>query len=176
MPYAHRVKMTSVFRIGLSLLALASCKPEEKVAEAPASPSAPSSSAPALGQTSALAPSAPARGHRTASEAERVLAEVFIERFLTAIEADDSATWPSLHTLEQREDLAAKNAVQISYEAWRKGTLSVVSAIRGGAFALHKRGNAFTLRFEGVKVPNDPEAEYSMTVVIEDGEMRIGEK
>lgn len=162
--------MTSVFPIGLSLLALVSCKPESKVADAPAPTSAPT-------QVSAPVASAPtAATLRWATQDERALAEGFIERFLTAIEADDAATWAPLHTVAQQADLAAKDAVHISYEAWRKGTLTVVSEIRGGAFALHKKGNAFTLRFVGVKVPNDPEAEYSMTVMIEDGEMRIGEK
>ncbi len=174
MPYAGLVKRTSLFPVGLSLLALVSCKPgdasKEKPETAPATKASPRE-APAQQPVPAPAPE-----NRSANDAERALAEAFIERFLLAIEADDPAGWPALQTLAQRADLEAKNAVEKSYEAWRTGTITVVSKIREGNFALQKRGDVFTLRFVGVRVPTDPETEYSLSVAIEEGEMRISEK
>lgn len=112
----------------------------------------------------------------SATEAERELAKAFIDRFLAAIEKGDASQWPALHTKARRDALKANDAVDKSYEAWRKGTLTAIPFIKAADFALLKTGERYTLRFAGVKVPTDPETEYSMTVAIEDGEMLISEK
>ena len=156
--------------------ASAACDAKES---APAAP-VPAVSAPASAPASEPAPAAvpvPAPVVPvSASEAERALAKAFIEKFLTAIEANDADAWPALHTKARRDALIANGAVDVSYEAWHKGTVTVVSHIREADFTLQRSGEDFTLRFVGVKVPTDPETEYSMTVAVEDGEMRISEK
>lgn len=189
------VKFASLTTVGLSRLVLAlvvssglgvsgACKAKDKEApaaapEAPA-PEAPAPEAPAPEapkETSAsVAPAAVPSLPSSATEEERELAKAFTERFLAAIEKGDASGWPALHTKARRDALEANGTVDKSYEAWRKGTLTAIPFIRAADIALLRSGERYTLRFVGVKVPTDPEVEYSMTVAIEDGEMRISEK
>ena len=158
----------------LSLGALG-CTPNGESKPEPAPAPAPVVSPPAVDPVAP--PQQPAPPKTTAAtDEERALASAFIERFLTTIESDSAAGWPALHTAARRNDLAANDAVEQSYEAWRHGTLTAIPFIRKAEFDLQKRGNDFVLRFIGVKVPTDPEVEFSMSVAIEDGEMRISEK
>jgi hypothetical protein len=192
------VKFASVTAVGLSVLISSSlgvagaCKAKGNDAPAaakdtPASevpapevpaPETPASEAPAPAPTAnnaSVAPTAPSLPS-SATEEERELAKAFTERFLAAIEKGDASGWPALHTKARRDALEANDAVDKSYEAWRKGTLTAIPFIRAADIALLRRGERYTLRFVGVKVPTDPDVEYSMTLAIEDGEMRISEK
>lgn len=174
------VKTASLRTVGLPLLLIlvaGACKEKEAPAAGPASPApiAPASPTP-ITSAEPVAPVPTPPLPTSATEAERRLAEAFIDRFLAAIEKNEASEWPALHTKARRDALKANGAVDNSYEAWRKGTLTVIPRIRAADFALLKSGERFTLRFVGVKVPTDPDVEYSMTVAIEDGEMRISEK
>ena len=184
------VKFASLTTVGLSRLVLSlvvssglgisgACKAKDKEAPAAAketpAPRAPAPEAPAETNAS-VAPAPVPSMPSSATEEERELAKAFTERFLAAIEKDDASGWPALHTKARRDALEANGAVDKSYEAWRKGTLTAIPFIRAADIALLRSGERYTLRFVGVKVPTDPEVEYSMTVAIEDGEMRISEK
>lgn len=153
------------------------CKAQEKEASTSSEPVQPEAQPEA---TSASAPEpVPAPQPATpvsATEAERELAKAFIERFLAVIEANDQESWPSMHTKARREALVANDAVEKSFQAWHKGTLTAVGKIREADFSLQRVGDRFKLTFLGVRVPTDPDTEYSMSVAIEDGQMLISEK
>ncbi len=159
------VKFASVTAVGLSLLISSSlgvagaCKAkgndapaaakDTPASEAPA-PETPASEAPAPAPTAnnaSVAPAAPSLPS-SATEEERELAKAFTERFLAAIEKGDASGWPALHTKARRDALEANDAVDKSYEAWRKGTLTAIPLIRAADIALLRRGERYTLRFD----------------------------
>jgi hypothetical protein len=56
------------------------------------------------------------------------------------------------------------------------GTAPVLEALRSSEFRLEKLPEGqLLLTFDGVMVPNDPEAVYQMQMVSEEGELRLDE-
>ena len=163
-------------RLALPLFALAlsfsslGCKAKEKKAPAPTAAEETTTAAPAPSNAQ------PKPEREAASEADRALAKDFIVRFTKIIEASKSDGWLELQSTARREQLLAKDAVENSYSGWVTGTAPVLEAIRSSDFRLEKLPTGqLLLTFDGVMVPNHPEAVYEIHMVTEEGELRMDE-
>jgi hypothetical protein len=169
-------------RIATAICSLAfvlpACKSGEK-SDAPA-PAAKAEAADTAGSTAPTSSETPAEDPRAAAAAglkEAIrLSPAFTEKFLAALESNDEAQWLALQPESRRAQLQADDAVRKSLDAWRRGTLTKADQIRKAEhmIALNPAGGYF-LAYKDVMVANDPENLYKITVVIENGEMLIGE-
>lgn len=136
----------------------------------------PEEAAPSVEKSSAEVEETPALSPATdASEEERAIAKVFIAKFLAAIASEKIEDWSAVFTKASWQIIVDKGDEERSYKAWQIGTKTVAQLIAESEFTLTKAGSKMKLGFPGVMVPNDPETEYSMQVLIEDGTMYIAE-
>ena len=173
LPVTTRVYLSSFVLSSTLLLATACSKdaPEKGSAEAK-----PAEAAQRVEKSSAEVEETPAPSPAIdASEEERAIAKVFIAKFLAAIASEKVEDWSALFTKASWQIIVDKGDEERSYKAWQIGTKTVVQLIAESEFKLIKAGSKMTLSFPGVMVPNDPETEYSMQVLIEDGTMYIAE-
>ena len=158
------------------LVSSAACKSKDKPANTP--PPAEEASASA-GTDTATAPDTPPQTPPTrelASEEDRALVKGFVAEFTRVLESAKSDGWLELHSKAKQERLTEKDAIELSFGAWARGTVPVLAAVRSADFRLEKvANNRLLLTFEGVEVPNDPGAVFEFHVVVEDGALRFDE-
>ena len=112
----------------------------------------------------------------TPLEQTRIYTKEFIDRFVKQIESEDSTGWLELQSKAIREELMATKMTEFSYKAWTKGTLPLLEQIKTKEFKIEQDGKKWRLSLDGVKVISDPEIDYKISLVFEDGKLVIDER